>query len=512
MPRAYAIYSPTISNRVDLIRQDVSAARQLNGVGTISNAMDKVLAVDKTRRKEYVATGIPAKAGIAFAKVIGEDILELLKNLPNSALDPIFMIFNLVPSSGWEYISVCLRNDIWYLQDLKDIVGQEMIKAYLLFDNINGDQLSEDYEYLKEQIKYLKKYGNHPQQTMHLGMVSMTSSEYFFGYPSELNSYVDSFPSEERKKQIQDAEQCKNVCKIVICLPQDSESDCENKCEDTCDIGTEITWSGCPEGEFLPAFKRVIESAKNLKVAFTFKSSNWGSIWEMAKVRAKKRADEWIKANQITLTLAGEEGGNPQSLLKGGGWDKFVGEFNTQMRIVKNMVGPLVPLFSWSLYATTFEAIGVGFGADEDILANNEYCMYFYDDGMFRSCTPDQLLDYRVCVDKDSTAEDKKNIPCDRYQSAKQTTTSLQMIQGQQIKAAEYQKKVETAETAFVYNMELNNVGEQNIQAIEQAMVSINTEIQRSNEERGNNDDYGLPTLYAKLKVLYDKHCANKPK
>jgi hypothetical protein len=500
VPSVFALYSSTISEKVNLIRQDVMTARQLNGVGTLLDAKEKVLAEDTERRKEYLATGIPAKASLAFARVIGDVVAGLTIKLPYSALDPLFMIFNLLPSSDWEPISVCLRNDIWYLEDMRDLVGQEMVKAYLLFDEVNGDKLSDDYEYLKTQVKLLKKYGNHPEQPMAIDGIGMTSSEYFFGAPSTLNSYIDSFPSEERKTQIQNAEHCKDVCKVVTCGPLMDEDDCEDRCEDDCAIGTEITWSGCPEGEFLPAFEQVINSAKNLKVAFTASNVDWGSIWEMAGARARRRAQEWIRANQITLTIGGEKGGNPISLLKGGGFSRFVGEFNTQMQIMKNMVGPLVPLFSWDIYDVgKEEGDTVSYG-----------CMYFYqDDGKYRACTPNQLLDYKDCQD-DREAAVKSGINCDKFANPKQMTTGLAIIKDQQNKAEEYQKTMDRAETAFTYNMELNSVGENNIILMDEVLSDINNIIMATNEEIGNDENTGLPTLYNKMNTAYKRQCENK--
>jgi len=281
---AYAIYSSRLAEKVSQIRSDLITARLVNGTGSVEAAVESVKAQNKLNRENKTAEGTPAKATEA-QRLVFDDIMRDIFSTP---FDSFFMVFNLIFSTG-QSISVCLRDDIWTLEDLKDLTVQEMIKAYMLYDLENGDKLLDDYKYLMSNIRLLKQKGPDPNSSIRLGDNYVSSTEYFFGNPESDNLYQFYLYSDQ----------------------------------------------GCQDGEFDRAFEQVGRSAKTLETLGSGSGSDWGSIWEMAKVGAKRKAEQWIKANQLSLSLGGERGGNQQSLIKGGGFDKFVASLKTELGILK---------------------------------------------------------------------------------------------------------------------------------------------------------------------------------
>ncbi len=449
----HAIYSPTISKRVSIIKQHVRTAREHNGSGSITAAIKSVKAQDDERAKEGKSRALPVEATLAIPRVLGDMFTDLIK----APLDPIYMIFNIIPSTG-AVVSTCLRNDIWILEDLRDVVVQEMIKAYLMMDSNNGDLLSNDYEYLRYYIGYLKEYGHRPQYPKPNpgDTIPITSSERLFGSKSSINYYSITFPTGE----------------------------------------------GCPESDFVEAFDEVKQSLITLKTLSSGSGSDWGSILVMAKANARRRAEEWIKANQITLTLGGEAGGNPQSLIKGDSWNVFVGQFKTQKQILKNMIGPLTPLFSWGIYSRGEEP-------DEEISYG---CMYYYADaGVFRACTVEQLKDYKICQSDDpDDKEEQSKIDCDKFRNPTQVITPVETVENYQAQASRHQKSITSTERSLKYNTTLNNMSEQGLIEMDRVMWEINKEIGRSFEADGDEAGKGLPYLYSQLKTFIQNHCGGK--
>ena len=453
----HAFYSPVIAERASNIKANLRSAREQNGTGSIEDAFQNVIEQNKLAADRNEAQGLPPEVSATQSQILKDVFADILLK----PLDDLFLIFNLIPSTGFSPASKCLRDDIWGLQNLRDAVVQEMIKSYLMYDRYHGDLLKKDYKWLVAHINILKKYGSKPMDRM-LATVTengksvtkfITANEYLFGSKSDVNYYSIKFDG------------------------------------------------GCPQSEFPPAFNEVWESIQNVGVIASGSSVEWGSIWEMAEARARRRAAEWIKANQITLTIGGEEGGNPQSLIKGGGLDRFKGQWNTQLTILKNTVGPLVPLFSWTLFI----------GDDDDTI--NYGCMYFYQDpGIYRACTVDQLvdqlLDYKECQDDEDNAKTNLKINCGLYKNPKQITTSVKQIEELQSKTLEHEKTIQRAETAYIYNVQLNSVGEQAIEAIEAQLLNINHQIRAGFEAEG--DSKSLPTIYKNLKDFTNKYCGGE--
>jgi hypothetical protein len=449
----HAFYSPIIAEKASSIKAHLRSAREQNGTGSVEDAVQNMIEQNKLAADRNEAQGLPPGVSVAQSLVLKDVLADILLK----PLDDLFLIFNLIPSASFSPASKCLRDDIWGLQNLRDAVVQEMIKSYLMYDRYHGDLLKKDYKWLVAHINILKKYGSKPMEPIRL--LGKTANEYLFESKSDVNYYSIT-----------------------------------------------ITEGGCPQSEFPPAFNEVWESIQNVGVIASGSSVEWGSIWEMAEARARRRAAEWIKANQITLTIGGEEGGNPQSLIKGGGLDRFKGQWNTQLTILKNMVGPLVPLFSWSIYDK----------GDEGKTIIPDGCMYFYQDpGVYRACTVDQLLNYKKCQDEDKKNEENKDkektnlkINCGLYKNPKKISTGLEKIQTQLLKAREHQETVQRAETAYIYNVQLNSVGENAIKAIAEHLGNINGHIRAGFEAEGDSES--LPTIYNNLKDFTNKYCGGE--
>jgi hypothetical protein len=115
----HAFYSPSVSQRVSKIKANVLSARQQNGTGTLNEYVQQIINEEKSDRLKGKATGLPGMATVAFSNVFADTFVDLFwqpkaKYPYLASLDPLMMIFNFVPASG-EYISVCLRYDIWQL-------------------------------------------------------------------------------------------------------------------------------------------------------------------------------------------------------------------------------------------------------------------------------------------------------------------------------------------------------------------------------------------------------------
>jgi hypothetical protein len=447
---AHAIYSSRLAEKVSQIRSDLITARLINGTGSVQSAVESVKAQNKLNRENKTAEGIPAKATEA-QRLVFDDVMRDIFSTP---FDSFFMIFNLIFSTG-QSISVCLRNDIWTLEDLKDLTVQEMIKAYMLYDLENGDKLIEDYKYLMANIRLLKAKGPDPNSSIRLGDEYMSSTEYFFGNPSSDNLYQFHLFSDE----------------------------------------------GCQDGEFDRAFEQVGRSAKTLETLGTGQGADWGNIREMAEANAKRKAAQWIKANQISLSIGGKRGGNQQSLIKGGGFDKFVGSLKTELGILKNMIGPVTPLFDSAKYATGTGSAG---------LSDNGYCVYYSTtDGQWTACTVDQLKDYEICQGND--VEAKKGINCSGYKIIGGDEYVMDKIRDYQTASNKNEAAIQEATDIYTYSLNLSFVSDESLTFFDKKLGDINAIIKQSNEQVDEQAGKGLPSLLNIFMTLSKNHCTNKP-
>ena len=458
---ACALYSPRLSQQVAIIREHMESSQMENGHGSVLGEIEYFKNYDKNEIAQGSETGISGNAQVAQDLVFDTTYWQQLQN----PFDSLMMAFQFNAFTG-EFISPCLRDEIWQLEALRDAVGQEMIKAYMLRDIYHGDLLTEDYTYLVAQLDLLRKYGSQPNyyinaQTVEGQAITLTSNEYFFGTKptgdDATNYYISVFP--RTSEQI-----------------------------------------GCPSSEWDQAFEQVGRSWKTLSVLASGGGAEWGNIWTMAKANARIRAQQWLRANQISLTLGGETGAQPQSLVKGGGWEKFVGNVKTQWKILENMIGPVTPLWNLAKWTVT--------SRDTHI---SECVIYSPDDDKFRNCNPEQREQYLLCKNDPIAAEAAPhNIRCDRFRNTEEIKSYAEKA-GQQVALEDIrQNTINETKEAFVYHITLENVAEQNIYAIDTALWDMNGQIRRGYENVDANAGKGIPTLTDKLATFADKQCMNK--
>ena len=332
----------------------------------------------------------------------------------------------------------------------------------------------EDYQYLITNLDLLREYGSNPSAEIEATdakqkPVKITSTKYFFGNDNTDTNYYMDVPDWISNK------------------------------------------TGCPETEFQEAFREVVNSSKTLATFSSGAGTEWGNIWEMAQTNARIRAKQWIKANQLSLTLGGEVGGRAESLVKGGGWDKFVGDVKTQGQIMENMVGPVTPL--WNLTKWTFTNIGEGLGIVED-------CVFYYQPdtitsgnldqgGVFRNCDDEQKMQYQKCNDDEKAAE-AEGIRCDRFRDTEETISMADKLNKQAALQQKNADAIEDVENAFTYSITMDSVAEQNIYFMDEILWDMNMNIKRGYEAVDKNAGEGIPTLYRKIATLAAKQCPNK--
>jgi hypothetical protein len=462
---AYALYSPRLSQQAGIIRQHIRESQAQNGTQSILEEYEQILAYDKARREAFEAGGTSGNVRVA-QDLISNDTLGWQISHP---LDSLFMVFNFNVQNG-EWISTCLRDDIWSLETLRDMVGAEMIKAYMLRDTLHGDLLMEDYRYIVTQLNLLRIYGSNPTAEIRATrktdeeLVTMTSTQYFFGNSdNNANYYRDA-------------------------------------------AGWIANETGCPESEFQNAFKEVVNSAKTLSNTVgknaMFSSEKWGSIWEMAKMNARARAKQWIRANQVSLTLGGEQGGRAESLVKANGVDKFWGEVKTQLQIAKNMVGPVTPLWSLVKWTATKTAEGLGIVSE---------CVFYYkDEDVFRNCDDEQKAQYVKCNDSKTTEVEKKEIRCDRFVNTQESLSAATLLNRQTALQQKNADALEDVENTFVYSISMDSVAEQNVYFMDEILWDMNGNIRRGFENVDEQAGKSIPTLTRKVGALAAKQCANK--
>lgn len=465
---AHALYSPRLSQQIGIIRQHVQESQAQNGTQSVLEEIEQIKAYDRAKRANSDETGISGNARAA------QDFVLATINV-YKPLDTLAMVFNL-NYVNQEYISNCLRDEIWSLEVLRDVVGAEMVKAYMLRDTFHGAQLTEDYTYLNTHLDLLRRYGSNPNAIIHaykLGSPKdVTSNEYFFGEEPKGNPPLNYYSS------------------VGIFDSSDA--------------------TGCPDGEFEKAINEVVNSWKTLNGTVggnsLFSAEKWGSIMAMAEANARTRAKKWIRSNQISLTVGGEKGGNPQSLIKGGGWNKFVGSVKTQLNIVKNMVGPVVPFFSWDLYkappstATIVKDIGA------------EDCKFYLpEDEAFTDCSKSLLEEYEKCQDqndKEATAEEIKY--CSRFRNAQETLSISDKLNKQIAMQQDNEKALKDAENAYVYSLTFDNVSEDMIFFMDDILWDMHSQIERGIGDADKNAGLGIPILTKEIEALSSRQCPNK--
>lgn len=248
-PEANAIYSRKLNADVRPIKNHIREARTQNGTGTLLNAWDKVNQKNKAAEERGEAYGPPGLYSSYLAGIKDSIIISTNDDEKGLSFIDSFKLYFVSMMAPFVSHTTCWRDDVWAVQALQEEVSNELLKAGLLGDSINGTLLLIDYKALNRLINDL---------------VENYADDSWFGIGQQ-NYYID-----------------------------------------------------CPYGAFDQAFKELQRSWKHLSVTFSGGTTgDWGSLLEMAKKNAKKKAAQWVKANKISFSLGGPAGANPRSLVKG---------------------------------------------------------------------------------------------------------------------------------------------------------------------------------------------------
>ena len=274
-PEAYALFSPLLSKEAGLIKQDIMASRQQNGSGSWLNAWEKVNQQNVEYKRKGMATGTPG-----MFSLMGNSIKEITigslfdENSSSSLMDSFGLLLGISAHTN-EIVSTCLRDDIWGLQALQEEVVNELFKASLLDDLVNGGALWEDYLYLKALIDG----GKRADGTKIPGIKPDWNDRPADTPPWDATAYW--FPGSSTNY-----------------------------------------YRDCPYGDIPMAIEGAKTSLIHMADTFSGGGLQLGSLsemWNIAKRRAVEKAAKWIAKNQIKLSFGGSPGANPQGLINGSG-------------------------------------------------------------------------------------------------------------------------------------------------------------------------------------------------
>jgi len=463
VPGVFALYSPTISRNVGAIRGHILSSQAQNGTGDLLSAINSIKAYNRTKREGGYETGISGEARVAQDLILANTYNNAIQN-PGESLS---MVFNFNQAND-EFISNCLRDEIWGLEQLRDYVGQEMVRAYLIYDPVHGQLLKDDYRYIITTLDRLKKYGSSPNAVFPTlneegEIIQITSNEYFFGMPPDSDEAINLYT---RKYFHSD---------------------------DT----------GCPDGEFEQVFEQIVNSWKTVETLSSGQgslwkadSSAWGSIWAMAEANAKIRARQWIEANQLTLSLGGESGGRSESIVKGNGWDKLAAEMETEVKVLENIIGSMTPLFDRRLWRTDGQ--------------NKTDCAYYLpQEGVYVDCQTFQREQLDQCEEDEKKAKEE-GINCSRFKNLEERRSAVDIANEHLNEIEDHEKDLETAKQAFVYSISLDSISEELIYSVDEELGLMNSTIQQGYEGFGNIGGAGLPSLINEVKWVTKNQCVNK--
>ncbi len=462
--QAHAIYSPTIAQEVAQIRQHVLEAQKKNGTGSLLEATENIITINRQRREAGQVHGVSADARRVQNSISEKAYEQAIQN----PFDALFMIFNvnMYNENNPVLISNCLRDDIWQLETLRDFVGSEMIKAYMMLDPTNGKILEKDYEYLITQLGLLRQYGHVPNAEIDFlnqegNVVTTTSNEYFF------------------KTKTSDADAINFYTRRFFKSDQ----------------------TGCPDGEFEKEIESIVNSAKTIKALGSGQGVEWGNIYEMAEAQARARAKQWIKANQLSLTLGGENGANLNSIIQGDGFNKLEGDLETQARIIENMIGAVTPIFDKTNYRSSESAV------------RSACAFYKAESETFVSCDETQIEQYKLCTSRLKNKREEarqKGYNCDRFHTIDETKPAIIALNELSERTERNETQKEEAVKALGYAITLDSVAEQSIYDIESVLFELNGSIKNGYEAVDAEAGKNIPSLYETLKALEVQYCANK--
>ncbi|MFH1012755.1 MAG: hypothetical protein V1760_03335 [Candidatus Peregrinibacteria bacterium] len=460
-PNAYAIMSPKLEAKIALIKEHAFQARQLNGTGGASGAydgvvelfddetMEKIKEDDRIRRETNTIPGLPG----LFHAYRNESKAHIAENEFGNYGETFSLLFNYLPSPGdgigGVTINSCVRDDLFELQDLRDAVLNEALRSALLQNDTHAKILWSDYNELRAEIDLLKAYVLAPQSFEHSLFFESGQPDYY-------------------------------------------------------------RTGACPRGGFWGDFSKAFEQLGRSWDVFTTSlggglgmntgGSQWGSIWEMALARGKVKAAQWVRKNQISLTLGGEQGGSDTSLanlLRREGLGGVGNVFEQEWRIAKSMVGPVIPLFDHDLYFTAAQAIAVGLGANESILDDNACAYYYADKNIWTGCTASQL-------------EAFEKGECRECRDKVEVSTSLAAAQQLQYAVEARNFLLGQTRNALQFNLQFNSIAEQSIVELDKKLRDLDAQIRRGINAFDDKAGASIPDACEQVRIILLKQCPNK--
>lgn len=424
---ANAIYSPTLSEEVENIRGHVSSAKSANGIGTFQNAWDQVNQENQELRSRGEAWGTPGDF-VIFLNAVKELMIASGTNL---FYEDWALLIGVHPDTG-SIITNCLRDDIWEIKALQEEVLNELFKAALLSDSIHSAMLWTDYKFLDTIVNTggaatVIRGGGYLDISVRSLKANYDDTDYWF--PGVVQNY----------------------------------------------------YLDCPFGEFKQVFEEVERSFNRLIDTFSGDTlSSWGSLAEQAQARAKQRAAEWIRKNQIGLTFGGEKGGNPQKLIDGPsliGLGKEIGQSIAARRFPDNVTKYMAPQFVQSL-KTNASFVG-GFG--------------------------EMIYDSALEIGKAVAVQARYVFGSEDIDPG---TNVIEIVGAYNFAREQREKAEKQAETGLVYNLQLTEVSEKSLITIERKLFEINQEIRRAFTSDASSENVKI--LCEKLMTVAKKQCKNK--
>ena len=386
------------------------------------------------------ATGTFAQFWTVQAVLMADLMRELFwDNMPTviapyPPFETLFNIFNFTisPITGIHAMSSCLRDDIWELELLKEKVVNEMLKAYWLWNAEVGDRLFTDYQFLRDHIYLLRHYGGTDR---HIPEEKIKGFLEKWNELEKCNTKKDNTKCPSATYYFFGSEEARNYYKFW----QSDDKD------------------GCPTDDFVPAIEKIERSADKMQAIA--KAGDGDTTWSMdsirkeAERRAAKRIREWVAANKITLTIAGQNGGNMTSLVKAftGSTSRFMGQWNTEVAIIKNMFKPA-----------------------------------------------DIFFDYM-------NTDDDYDLKKEEF-----TKTEKDALEKKQAETKDTEDKIKYAEKELQYQITFGDVSNNGLLAIEAQMKKLEEEIKRGVEWDGTKSGELTPSLCENLREISKNHCTNK--
>ncbi len=398
MPTVYALYSPLLNKEAATIKKHIFDNRKAHGTGGWMDVLDRAESDAKKGTDSKINKGLQQTYWTAVKEMVSD-------SLTDNFWDGLSLLWKSWINSDVtkKGISNCLRDDIWELQALKEQVLNEIMKASMMGDYTRSGQLWLDYQFLELRISGIVKGENFDWdgdgESEVLINLKHNSDNSSFWFPNSQNFYVD-----------------------------------------------------CPYGDFTQAWedlKRAFDSFKAIGKG-SIEIGSFGVMVEVAKKRADKRAQQWIKANQITLTIGGKEGSSPRSLVNGPGLAGLAADLKTEMSFVAGYA-ELVFVNTWKA-VVGIKDMAVGSGK---LLLNTV-----------------NIGDYATAY---QNAYDAKHL-------------------------AEKQMK-----TAIKFNLSLNNVAENSLVAIDEILFKTNGVIEDAVSKKVAKQN--LKTFYDKFMVLTKTQC-----